>query len=469
MTTRVNTDSITRKYETLGSFYRQMRYHDEDYRGSDRELHRRTNLLTQDTSVVTGQGFPYETVAVIGCGGIGSWVSYFASKYPSVRRIVLIDPDILEEHNLNRTPFLHHHIGVKKVDALIELITSSNQNISIVRIDEYFDDKLIDVFQGYIAELNKRNGRSNELLAKSPWLSSYDLLSEFTDRVAVFDCRDNDFQDHNLIPQLFNRARCNIFRTAYNGWSVTLDYHPELHPIWGNSGYETVPSHIMPSSFAAQLALMAAETQLIHTSMNLDTKQSPITIDIGKFFAALLANQAINTSTGLVPQHEIIYNLIPNKYVQGSGTKLFREYYIVDTVKRIVVVPFYARIHGGSSANKPIIISGVELDFDRMQDKEFIQALHYFRSGYVNTANSKGLDAMNKIYQDFKSAFKQDERLYKDFHYNLGDLSSIAPNRNLYVYNDVEKCLYDIINHFGGKIITPAKKKTSLKQDTKNA
>src|ERR1700733_3189388 len=64
-----------------------------------------------------------QTVAIVGCGGIGSWLGYYLAL-AGVKRLLLFDGDRIESHNLNRLPFTKDMLGRYKSDALAELIES---------------------------------------------------------------------------------------------------------------------------------------------------------------------------------------------------------------------------------------------------------------------------------------------------------------------------------------------------------
>jgi tRNA A37 threonylcarbamoyladenosine dehydratase len=50
------------------------------------------------------------------------------------KNMVLIDSDLVEIHNLNRTLFRPYHVGMKKVDALHELLLVSGRPLRWKRI-----------------------------------------------------------------------------------------------------------------------------------------------------------------------------------------------------------------------------------------------------------------------------------------------------------------------------------------------
>lgn len=60
-------------------------------------------------------------VVLVGAGGIGSWTALALAKM-GLRNITCIDPDVVEEHNLGTTPYTRDAIGMRKVEALQELV-----------------------------------------------------------------------------------------------------------------------------------------------------------------------------------------------------------------------------------------------------------------------------------------------------------------------------------------------------------
>lgn len=71
-----------------------------------------------------------QTVLVVGCGGIGSWLAYFLGL-AGVRRLELFDGDKIEEHNLSRLPFTPRDIGRYKSECLAELISRARPDVQV--------------------------------------------------------------------------------------------------------------------------------------------------------------------------------------------------------------------------------------------------------------------------------------------------------------------------------------------------
>ena len=78
------------------------------------------------------------SVAVIGCGGLGGYVVEELARL-GVGRIVVIDPDLFEEHNLNRQLFSSPaNLGTAKVKAALKRIGEINPAVTLVPIQEAF-------------------------------------------------------------------------------------------------------------------------------------------------------------------------------------------------------------------------------------------------------------------------------------------------------------------------------------------
>lgn len=78
------------------------------------------------------------SVAVIGCGGLGGYVVEELARL-GVGRIVVIDPDVFEEHNLNRQLFsTPSNLGKAKVEAAAARVSEINPAVTLVPIQEAF-------------------------------------------------------------------------------------------------------------------------------------------------------------------------------------------------------------------------------------------------------------------------------------------------------------------------------------------
>lgn len=59
-------------------------------------------------------------IYIIGCGGVGSWLTPALTLLTNPKQIVLVDADVLEEKNLDRQLFKNEDIGRMKAEALAE-------------------------------------------------------------------------------------------------------------------------------------------------------------------------------------------------------------------------------------------------------------------------------------------------------------------------------------------------------------
>lgn len=75
-------------------------------------------------------------VALIGCGGVGSWVGYFLAL-AGVRCLDLFDQDSLEAHNLNRMPYSIECVKLAKTEALRTLIKKSRPNAIVIEHEAF--------------------------------------------------------------------------------------------------------------------------------------------------------------------------------------------------------------------------------------------------------------------------------------------------------------------------------------------
>lgn len=70
-------------------------------------------------------------VCIVGLGGIGSNLAVSLAR-SGIGNLYLIDFDIVEESNLNRQYYNIYHIGIKKTDAIKDVIESINPFVNVV-------------------------------------------------------------------------------------------------------------------------------------------------------------------------------------------------------------------------------------------------------------------------------------------------------------------------------------------------
>ena len=79
-------------------------------------------------------------VAICGCGGLGSHIALSLARV-GVKKLVLADFDVVEPSNLNRQQYFVRHIGLKKTQALKELINDVNPFVEVETHDIFLDEK----------------------------------------------------------------------------------------------------------------------------------------------------------------------------------------------------------------------------------------------------------------------------------------------------------------------------------------
>ncbi|BFI73601.1 adenylyltransferase [Nanoarchaeota archaeon] len=79
------------------------------------------------------------SVTIIGIGGLGSWLSEFLVRI-GIKKIIIVDFDIVEEKNLNRQNYLSKDIGRLKIDALEKRLKSIREDIIVEKYKEINKD-----------------------------------------------------------------------------------------------------------------------------------------------------------------------------------------------------------------------------------------------------------------------------------------------------------------------------------------
>ena len=159
------------------------------------------------------------SICVIGLGGIGSWIALFSAMV-GVKKIVLIDNDTIEIHNLNRMPFRLSDVGKHKVLAISELIYERRNDIEVIPIAKR------------IQQLNEYERKFLE------------------DAEYIIDCRDNT----QPLPNFIHGKR--IVALRYDGFKITIHFNPNYEKIWSrNVGYTVIPSFVAPPVIISAIAL----------------------------------------------------------------------------------------------------------------------------------------------------------------------------------------------------------------------
>ena len=82
------------------------------------------------------------TVAILGCGGLGSQVAWILARL-GVGKLILYDFDVVEASNLNRQNYSVSDIGKKKAEATAVRIKQWLPHVSVETRDEFVDAEVL--------------------------------------------------------------------------------------------------------------------------------------------------------------------------------------------------------------------------------------------------------------------------------------------------------------------------------------
>lgn len=169
----------------------------------------------------------FNCVAVVGCGGVGSWVALFEAMI-GTKKIYIADGDLLEASNLNRLPFQVRMVGVRKTEVLSKWV---KEHIIGARTD----CKVICL----------------------PRLD-VDTIDVLNDAEAVFDCTDR-VEIQRVICSWCKDKKKPYFHAGYNGFHITITN--DSTDVWGEGGgYTITPSFVASTTMVASMVVYMAHT-----------------------------------------------------------------------------------------------------------------------------------------------------------------------------------------------------------------
>lgn len=84
-------------------------------------------------------------VTVVGLGSLGSHFCDNLCKLENIKKLVIIDYDVVQLKNLKLSPYRKEDVGKAKVDALEKMIQERNQDIKIVKFNKKFEEGITEV------------------------------------------------------------------------------------------------------------------------------------------------------------------------------------------------------------------------------------------------------------------------------------------------------------------------------------
>ena len=160
---------------------------------------------------------PPESVCVVGVGGVGSWTALNLAL-TGVKKLCLVDPDIVEIHNLNRTPFRTQDVNQPKVTALAELIYERREDVRVLTAVKNVED-----------------------LTKVE-------IEQFQSNILV-DCRD-------MVGSISASLGKQLITGGYDGYNITIHVNPSEKSVWTaeeRRGYRITPSWLVPPQVIASV------------------------------------------------------------------------------------------------------------------------------------------------------------------------------------------------------------------------
>lgn|GEM_PF-1768728 len=179
-----------------------------------------------------------DSVAIIGLGGIGSWIAYLMPMFVKTS-LILVDYDRIEASNLHRTPYSFGDVGRLKVEAAEEFAIRKNPNLRI------------ESFAKSLHSLNKKE------------------IALINDSSIIIDCRDN------LHPFPFD-TRPPILKLGYDGFNWNIIFNPDYEILrsWDDTpdDYATVPIYVATPFFEAALATFVVHIMAISKKFSKNLK-----------------------------------------------------------------------------------------------------------------------------------------------------------------------------------------------------
>lgn len=143
-----------------------------------RQLH---NLPDRETfyTMVTTRNTPNcheklqnAVVGIAGIGGLGSNIAVHMARM-GVGKLIMADFDVVDPSNLNRQHYFTRHIGMKKTDAIQEIIQQINPYIEVETHAVYLDrQNICEIFNGVDVMVEAFDRAESKSLLIDEWLSS---------------------------------------------------------------------------------------------------------------------------------------------------------------------------------------------------------------------------------------------------------------------------------------------------------
>ncbi len=173
-----------------------------------------------------------EIATVCGVGGIGFWVAFELAML-GCQKIVLFDPDTLENSNRNRLPYAESDVGKNKAAAAREFLQNIRPDCMVIDIGDTVNEFNMAQLEGFI------------------FMCTDTISSQRTIRQ---HCVDNNLP---------------FIRLGYDGRNMTIENLRDMEGVWDaeddaeDAGrYTVVPSYVITPQLAAITALLFSDMNL---------------------------------------------------------------------------------------------------------------------------------------------------------------------------------------------------------------
>ncbi len=121
----------------------------------------------------TAEKLGNKTVAVAGCGGLGSNAAVALAR-SGISSFILADYDKIEESNLNRQYFFIEDIGKTKVYALEEKLININPNVNIISFFKKIEkNDVAELFRKADLVIEAFDSRDSKAMLVESWVENF--------------------------------------------------------------------------------------------------------------------------------------------------------------------------------------------------------------------------------------------------------------------------------------------------------
>jgi len=157
----------------------------------------------------------YSIIAVIGLGTLGGFVADAVSQLDMIKKIVLVDYDVVYEKNLKNTIYKLSDIGKLKVDALSDIIHSKNEDLEITKLNMRFIEE-----EGEIPNCNLVLDCRDFTYDRKSLISARLYISS---RYLIVDCRKNVRYEKHFEGKYISKLTKGDLRNAANMVSTIVE------------------------------------------------------------------------------------------------------------------------------------------------------------------------------------------------------------------------------------------------------